>query len=285
MSAFANNNTPSPAHSDEQETDGHRLSVIIPTLNEAIYLPRLLDALDAQTYRPHEIIVADAGSTDDTAAIARQHGANVVIGGMPAVGRNRGAHAATGDLLLFFDADVLPEADFLEQFVSAFAARDLDVATCLVRPIDGYFIDQALHDVSNLYMLAVQSVVPHAPGFSILVKKSLHEQIGGFDEAMVMAEDHDYVRRASQQGRFGIVTEASLPVSTRRIRKEGVVPLAVKYLWAESMVMQRKPIYDLPFEYRFGDFQGLALKQSTLKDYVQHQMQHVRRQIANYVSK
>ncbi|OGO45961.1 MAG: hypothetical protein A2W37_03645 [Chloroflexi bacterium RBG_16_63_12] len=48
-----------------------QLSVIIPTLNEVHTLPGLLDALTAQTRRPDEIIVADAGSKDGTAELAR----------------------------------------------------------------------------------------------------------------------------------------------------------------------------------------------------------------------
>jgi len=68
-----------------------RLSVIIPTLNEAGYLPLLLEALAAQTRPADEIIVADAGSVDGTAELARRRGARVVHGGTPAVGRNAGA--------------------------------------------------------------------------------------------------------------------------------------------------------------------------------------------------
>lgn len=65
----------------------HRVSVIIPTLNEASFLPPLLDALNAQTLAPHEIIVADAGSTDGTVAAAEARGARVVPGGMPGRGQ------------------------------------------------------------------------------------------------------------------------------------------------------------------------------------------------------
>ena len=68
-----------------------RLSAIIPTLNEAVYLPLLLEALAAQTRPADEIIVADAGSADGTVELACRRGARVVRGGTPAVGRNAGA--------------------------------------------------------------------------------------------------------------------------------------------------------------------------------------------------
>lgn len=60
-----------------------RISIVIPTLNEAAYLSTLLDSLKTQTFRGFEIIVADANSTDRTREIALEHGARVVQGGMP----------------------------------------------------------------------------------------------------------------------------------------------------------------------------------------------------------
>lgn len=85
-----------------------RITVVIPSLNEIAYLPGLLDALDVQTLIPDDVIVADAGSTDSRAELAQARGARAVRGGMVAVGRNAGARAAGGDLLLFLGADVLP---------------------------------------------------------------------------------------------------------------------------------------------------------------------------------
>src|SRR5512137_2631089 len=96
------------------------LSVIIPTLNEAATLPRLLRALQAQTRPPDEIIVADAGSQDGTAEQACSLGAKVIPGGKPGPGRNAGARAAAGDLFLFLDADVLPPPDFMEKLLAEF---------------------------------------------------------------------------------------------------------------------------------------------------------------------
>ena len=82
------------------------VSVIIPTLNEAATLPRLLDAL-----RPSgadEVIVVDGGSTDGTPALAQVAGASVLSGPR---GRGRqlhaGAEAASGEAFLFLHADTL----------------------------------------------------------------------------------------------------------------------------------------------------------------------------------
>ncbi len=228
------------------------ISVIIPTLNEAAYLPRLLEALARQTRRPDEVIVADAGSADGTAEIARAWGARVVSGGRPAAGRNAGARAARGTWLVFLDADVVPRPDFLEKAMGEIEARGLDVATCLMEPLSPRPTDRVFHEVANGYLLALQRVSPRAPGFCILIRRALHEAIGGFDETLALAEDHDYVRRASRRGRFGVLTAVRIPVSTRRVEEEGVLPLLLKYLWAEAHVWAGRPIRSLPFAYAFG---------------------------------
>jgi glycosyl transferase family 2 len=231
-----------------------RLSVIIPTLNEAHTLPRLLDALGAQTRPPDEIVVADAGSQDGTADLARARGVTVVVGRRagPGPGRNDGARAATGDLFMFLDADVLPGPDFVASALEEFSQSGFDVATCLIKSLEKDLSERVLTEAVNLYFQMVQPFSPHAPGFCILVRRDIHEAIGGFDEAVKMAEDHDYAQRAARHGEFGTLTSVHLPVSMRRVEKEGLTQLAFKYIWCEMHALAGKPIYSTPFEYEFG---------------------------------
>ena len=103
-----------------------RVSVIIPARNEEATLPLLLSDLMAQSFPPHEIIVVDDDSQDSTAQIARAFPVRLLsITEKPAgwVGKNWacqvGADAASGDSLLFLDADVRLEPDGLGRIASA----------------------------------------------------------------------------------------------------------------------------------------------------------------------
>jgi len=103
------------------------LSVIIPARNEEHNLPTLLRSLASQAVKPREILVVDDGSTDGTTEVARQLGATV-IGSKPLPdgwrGKtwacHQGSQAATGELLLFVDADTWFEADGLACILSGY---------------------------------------------------------------------------------------------------------------------------------------------------------------------
>lgn len=229
-----------------------RVSVVVPTFNEAALLPGLLEALGAQTTPPYEIIVADAGSVDDTRAIASAAGCSVVDGGLPGAGRNAGAMVATGDILLFLDADVRPEPDFLERALWEFERSDCVVATCLITPLEPGKLNAFLAEVANVYLQIMQSISPRAPGSCVLCLRAIHEAIGGFDESLKLAEDHDYVKRAAALGGFSVLTGVAIPTSMRRVKTEGLVALSLKYLWSEIHAILGLPIRKLPFEYEFG---------------------------------
>jgi hypothetical protein len=174
---------------------------------------------------------------------------------MPGPGRNAGARVARGDLFIFLDADVLPHPNFVECALEEFSRAGYGVATCLTESLSHDLADQVIMDATNLYLQMVRPISPHAPGFCILARREIHQAIGGFDETLKLSEDHDYVRRASRLGEFGVLTSVRIPVSMRRLEKEGMAPLAVKYLWCEMYALAGKPVHSIPFEYEFGAFQ------------------------------
>lgn len=230
------------------------LSIVIPTFNEEGYLPPLLASIRSQSFKDYEIVVADNHSTDQTRATALAFDARVTDGGdHPGKGRNRGAEAAKGDLILFLDADVvLPSTEWLAKKVAEFERRELDAATCLPKPLGGKPVDKLAHAIYGAHMLTMQFVHEHAPGFCIFVTKRMHQRIGGFDESVKLAEDHDYARRAGEAGKFRVLFGKSVGVSVRRFDRDGRINVFAKYLMVEAYNILRGTIKSDSFNYTFG---------------------------------
>jgi 4,4'-diaponeurosporenoate glycosyltransferase len=127
----------------EPETgEGPRISVIVPARNEAQRIGPLLCSLLEQTCPPHEVIVVDDQSTDDTAGIARNLGAKVITGKpLPDEWAGKpwacwqGASRASGELLAFLDADTWLTNDGLARLVTAYhGGREADRGLLTVQP-------------------------------------------------------------------------------------------------------------------------------------------------------
>ena len=175
-----------------------KISIIIPALNEEKYILQLLRDIKNQTLKDFEVLVADADSSDKTVEIAKKNGAKVVKGGLPGVGRNAGARIAHGDFLFFLDADIRLPKDFLKNAYSEIKKRNLFLATCGFKPISCLLIDKAIFDTTNVLIKLSQYTRPLAPGACLFISKWLFEKVGGFDEKVKLAEDHDLIKRANR---------------------------------------------------------------------------------------
>jgi glycosyltransferase involved in cell wall biosynthesis len=227
------------------------LCIIIPALNEEKFLPQLLASIEAQNL-DCEIIIADADSTDHTRELALQSGCRVVRGGRQAKGRNEGAKVARGDLLLFLDADIILPNILLNPLLTEFKRRHLAIATCSATPLSRNPFDWLTFFVANTAIVLCQSFHPFAQGFFILIKKSIHEKIGGFDETITFGEDSEYVARAAKHGHFGVLP-GKIMVSARRFAKEGRVRLLLKYLALNLRRIFRGEIRE-KIDYPYGRF-------------------------------
>lgn len=229
------------------------ISIVIPAKNEEAYLPLLLASIKTQTLQPREVIVADANSDDRTRAIARNFGCTVVPGGMPGPGRNRGAEVASGEYLLFLDSDVqLLDENFLEHAVGELKERKLDFGACDVVPLSKKRIDRLAHKFYNHYARIAEPLFVHAPGFCLFARREMHRKINGFDETIKLCEDHDYGNRGSKVGKFGFLKSVSVPVSIRRLDRDGRLNIAVKYALSELHFLTLGPIRHDKFNYTFG---------------------------------
>lgn len=242
------------------------ISIIIPTLNEERNLPLLLESLRNQTCQSFEVIVADADSKDKTREIAKEWGCRIIDGGLPGVGRNRGAESAKGDILIFLDSDVVLPPDFLENVLKEFKGRKLDIAGCYVQPLTEKDIDNLLYGFANLYFRLTQFFLPQAAGHCIVVKKKIHQKIGGFDEKIKLTEDFDYSKRAAEVGKFRFLEKVKIPVSMRRLDQEGRMTMATKYVLIGIYFALFGGIKSDIFKYRFSHY---GKKKETFKEKIE----------------
>ena len=189
-----------------------RISVVIPTLDEADRLAPLVDALRGEPELA-EIIVADGGSTDGTPELAVRLGAQVVTA-MRGRGQalRAGAALATGEILLFLHADSTFPAGGLHALC---AALDRDA-----RVPGGNF--RVVFDGVSRFARGLTAAYPWLRWFTlyygdsgIFVRRSVYHAIGGIKPIPIM-EDYDFVRRLERAGPTCRVEEPPLATSSRK---------------------------------------------------------------------
>lgn len=146
------------------------------------------------------MLIADAGSTDKTIEIAKKFGPHLAIeiipGGLPSLGRNAGARVADTQFVLFVDADVeLADGTLIRRAVEAMKHHALHCVTTDILCRDGAFLDRLLYRCNNLAQRLSSFHKPFATGMFMLVLKSRFDQLGGFDERALYAEDYQLTRQ------------------------------------------------------------------------------------------
>ena len=200
--------------------DAPRLvSVVIPVRNAARLLPDQLNALAAQDYDgPWEVVVADNGSSDGSASVARRLARRlpslrvVDASGRRGVGpaRNAGAAAAGGDLLAFCDADNVADPGWLGEIVRAATSADLVVGATIVDRVNRP--DQAIWGGRPADGVPVGlGFMPFANGGNCAYWSDVFTALGGFDSEFEGGEDMDLSWRAQLAGyRLGFTPEARM---------------------------------------------------------------------------
>ena len=230
------------------------ISIIIPTYNEEKYLPRLLDCIKNQTYKNYEIIVVDANSKDKTRQIAKKYCCKIVdVKGVssPGIGRNNGAKVAKGKILVFFDADVELESNFLKETIEEFKMRKLGAMGFYVKPIGGKLFYRYVLGISNIFTYIMQFFNPYIGGYGIVTTKKMHNKIGGFTKKPILGEDIIYVRKISKINMVSISKKNKLYLSMRRFESKGTFWILKTLLLGEIFVLLKKdPNYkDLGYEF------------------------------------
>jgi glycosyltransferase involved in cell wall biosynthesis len=240
------------------------LSIIIPTLNEEHYLPRLLESLAVQTFRgATEIIVVDGHSSDQTIDMARSFQGKLpdlrIIETEANVGhqRNVGANQAKYPYLLFIDADAIVPPGLIAGVAKRVDPdRPFVVAVmhmgARVTPLDWLFLGVGL----GLTLLSRLVGAPAAIGDFLMTTKAQHEKIGGFVEGALLGEDTDYGFRSVKAGaRYYFFWRLHLIASERRVRLMGRRKLLWTWARAFTHVVRHGPVFPGEgYEYPFGHY-------------------------------
>lgn len=203
------------------------LSVVIPAFNEERLLPATLTSLNQALESFHqrgwssEVIVCDNNSTDQTPDIARQHGARVVFEPINMIGRarNAGASAASGDWILFLDADSIPSPALLALAAQAIESGKVFAGGSTIRLDGGPWSAHFATAVWNL----VSRVGRLPAGSFIFVETAAFREIGGFTLKQYAGEEIDLARRLKKSARargrrLTILSGAPLVTSARKVR-------------------------------------------------------------------
>lgn len=176
------------------------VSCIIPIFNGERYLGETLDSVFAQTHRPIEVIVADDGSTDRSAEIARTYRQPVVCVRQANAGhgaaRNLGMAIATGDLIAFVDADDLWHPEKLARQIERLAMRpDLGVVFTHVANFWSPDADSALRPANE-----TMQPLPGYTSVTMLARREVFAGVGLFDVVLQHGNDRDWFCRAAEHG-------------------------------------------------------------------------------------
>jgi glycosyltransferase involved in cell wall biosynthesis len=192
------------------------VSVVIPTYNYGRFIRDAIDSVMLQTYPALEVIVVDDGSTDDTQEILAGFGDRIVKvlqkNAGVAAARNAGMAVARGEFLAFLDSDDLWLPEKVEKQIALFEADpELGLVHCGAERFDTAGKTLSV-ELTGLEGWAARELIAlgHglvAVGSSMMVPRSVAEEVGGFDSRLFACEDGDFCYRVALRYRFGFVSE------------------------------------------------------------------------------
>jgi glycosyltransferase involved in cell wall biosynthesis len=182
-----------------------KVSVVVCACNGAETLRWCLEGVRQLDYPDYEVIVVDDGSTDETAAIARECGYPAIS--TPNRGlsnaRNTGLEAASGEIVAYLDCDARPDRDWLSYLAAAFSATDhAGIGGPNLPPPDGWIADCVANAPGGpVHVLLSDREAEHIPGCNMAFRRQRLIEIGGFDPRYRAAgDDVDMCWRLQQHG-------------------------------------------------------------------------------------
>ncbi len=212
------------------------ISVVLPTKNEEKCIGRTLKQFKTLKKKFNlEVIVSDAGSSDATIKIAKKYADTVVVHkkktrqNIPQ-GRNAGAYAAKGDIIVQFDADIRIGKDgkIFKRINEAFEDKKIVGATANVKiyPEELIWSDRIAQFILDIVIKILTLFGSSAArGECQIFRKSTFKKIGGYNEKFNAGEDYDLFARLKKVGKIKFFHDVTIYGSPRRFRKEGYIKI------------------------------------------------------------
>lgn len=201
-----------------------RLSVIIPTLNEAENLQHTLAPLQAMRRRGHEIILVDGGSTDATLQLAHPL-VDQIIESSPgrAMQMNAGARQARGDVLWFLHGDTLVPRDADQVIEKTWRDAAHDWGRFNVRLSGGHVLFRVIEAMMNLRS-CITGIATGDQG--MFIGQRCFESLGGYRD-MPLMEDIELSRRLKKNYGRPACIATPLITSSRRWERQGIIKTVI----------------------------------------------------------
>ncbi len=189
-----------------------KISVIIPTFNRADFLPKTINSIQNQTIKPDEIIIIDDGSTDNTKEILKDFDIKYIYQKNNGVSsaRNLGIKNAKNSWLAFCDSDDIWNNDKLEKQINFYKLYPniLFSHTDELWKFNDKIINQKKHQQKPKGYCFCDNLSQCKIGAStVLIHKSVLDDIGLFDENLKACEDYDLWLRILQKYELGLIEE------------------------------------------------------------------------------
>lgn len=235
-------------------------SIIIPSLNEEKFIPKLLNNLNSQNFNDFEVIVVDGYSTDKTTKVVTEFKAkyplflvSTKVRGV-SYARNFGAKKSKGEVLIFFDADTQIPKNYLKKIAENFKEKKPDFLTTHLKVDSTKPSEQMFASFSNLFAeFGKVFKTPFSYGAMQAIKKEAFFDVGGYDIKTKFAEDSQLFQElCNRKYKYLILKSPCYTFSLRRFRADGTLNLLIQYLRLNLNVLLRG--YHIPskVEYKMG---------------------------------
>lgn len=242
------------------------LSIVIPTLNEEIFLPLLLRDLAQQTSKDFEVIVVDGNSEDKTIQKAQEFKKEITLHIEKVTRRNlshqrnTGAGLSKGEYILILDADTRLQPEFVAVLNQEIQKERAMIYLPTILPVSTKLLYKIMFNISNFLVVLSQNWKRPFPTIAAMIfNRDFFISLGGYtvtnaqDEKKFFPEDHDIIHRAKKAGvKAKVLRSVQVKVSQRRMEQKSELKTFTTYALSTVYMTLFGKMNNSTIEYEMG---------------------------------